>query len=281
MPGAREGRVLQSRRQRRDRIGLAMVEDMERQGRLKPGGTIVECTSGNTGLGLAMVAVARGYRAALCMPDKVSSEKVSLLRRSAPKCSLSPTAVEPTHPDSYYSVAKRIASERPGAVLMNQYHNPANPARTTRRRAPRSGSRRRARSRTSWPGMGTGGTITGIGRYLRSRTRRCRSSAPIPWARSSSTTRKRARCPRRTPTRSRGVGEGLHSLGARLLRRGQRDPVQRPRRAQHGAPSRARGRHLRRRLGGHGHVVRVPGGPGRGPGLAGRRAAARHGRALP
>ncbi len=106
----------------KDRIGLAMVEDAERSGRLKPGGTIVECTSGNTGLGLAMVAAVRGYRAAFCMPDKVSSEKVNLLKAFGAEVFLSPTAVEPEHPDSYYSVAKRISSERPGAVLMNQYH---------------------------------------------------------------------------------------------------------------------------------------------------------------
>ena len=111
----------------KDRIGMAMVEAAEREGRLKPGGTIVECTSGNTGLGLAMVAAVKGYRAAFCMPDKVSSEKVNLLKAFGAEVFLSPTAVEPEHPDSYYSVAKRISSERPGAVLMNQYHNPSNP----------------------------------------------------------------------------------------------------------------------------------------------------------
>src|SRR5258708_5605378 len=112
----------------KDRIGLAMVEAAEKDGRIKHGGTIVECTSGNTGLGLAMVAAVKGYRAAFCMPDKVSSEKVNLLKAFGAEVFLSPTAVEPGHPDSYYSVAKRISTERPGAVLMNQYHNPANPA---------------------------------------------------------------------------------------------------------------------------------------------------------
>jgi cystathionine beta-synthase len=112
----------------KDRIGLAMIEDAVKSGRLKPGGTIVECTSGNTGLGLAMVAAVRGYKTAFCMPDKVASEKVSLLKAFGAEVHLSPTAVAPEHPDSYYSVAKRIAEERPGAVLMNQYQNPANPA---------------------------------------------------------------------------------------------------------------------------------------------------------
>src|SRR5262249_39103381 len=87
----------------KDRIGLAMVEAAEREGRLKPGGTIVECTSGNTGLGLAMVAAIKGYRAVLCMPDKVSSEKVNLLKAFGAEVLLSPTAVPPESPESYYS----------------------------------------------------------------------------------------------------------------------------------------------------------------------------------
>ena len=111
----------------KDRIGLAMVEAAEKDGRLPPGGTIVECTSGNTGLGLAMVAAIKGYRAVLCMPDKVSNEKVNLLKAFGAEVLLSPTAVEPDSPESYYSVARRIAVERPGAFLANQYFNPANP----------------------------------------------------------------------------------------------------------------------------------------------------------
>src|SRR5574341_1570789 len=111
----------------KDRIALAMVEAAEREGKLKAGGTIVECTSGNTGLGLAMVAAVRGYRAVFCMPDKVTSEKVNLLKAFGAEVLLSPTAVPPESPESYYSVAKRVAAERPGAFLTNQYHNPANP----------------------------------------------------------------------------------------------------------------------------------------------------------
>src|SRR5213076_1767005 len=108
----------------KDRIGLAMVEAAERDGKLAPGGTIVECTSGNTGLGLAMVAAVRGYRAVFCMPDKVSIEKVNLLKAFGAEVLLSPTAVAPDSPESYYSVARRIAAERPGAFLTDQYHNP-------------------------------------------------------------------------------------------------------------------------------------------------------------
>lgn len=151
----------------KDRIGLAMVEDMERQGRLKPGGTIVECTSGNTGLGLAMVAAVKGYRAAFCMPDKVSSEKVNLLKAFGAEVFLSPTAVEPEHPDSYYSVAKRLAKERAGAVLMDQYNNPANPAAHYATTGPELWTQTAGKITHFVAGMGTGGTISGTGRYLK------------------------------------------------------------------------------------------------------------------
>jgi len=151
----------------KDRIGLAMVEGAEKDGRLKPGGTIVECTSGNTGLGLAMVAAVRGYRAAFCMPDKVSSEKVNLLKAFGAEVYLSPTAVAPEHPDSYYSVAKRISTERSGAVLMNQYHNPANPDAHFKSTGPELWEQTRGRITHFVTGMGTGGTISGTGRYLK------------------------------------------------------------------------------------------------------------------
>jgi cystathionine beta-synthase len=111
----------------KDRIGLAMVEAAERDGKLAPGGTIVECTSGNTGLGLAMVAAVRGYRAVFCMPDKVSIEKVNLLKAFGAEVLLSPTAVAPESPESYYNVAKRVTAERPGAFLTNQYPQPGEP----------------------------------------------------------------------------------------------------------------------------------------------------------
>jgi cystathionine beta-synthase len=144
-----------------------MVEDMERRGRLKPGGTIVECTSGNTGLGLAMVAAVKGYRSAFCMPDKVSSEKVNLLKAFGAEVFLSPTAVSPDHPDSFYSVAKRIAKDRPGAVLMDQYNNPANPAAHYSSTGPELWKQTKGRITHFVAGMGTGGTITGTARYLK------------------------------------------------------------------------------------------------------------------
>lgn len=151
----------------KDRIGLAMVEAAERAGQLKPGGTIVECTSGNTGLGLAMVAAIKGYRAVLCMPDKVSSEKVNLLKAFGAEVLLSPTAVAPESPESYYSVARRVATERPGSFFANQYYNAANPEAHYRTTGPELWTQTAGRITHFVAGMGTGGTISGTGRYLK------------------------------------------------------------------------------------------------------------------
>jgi cystathionine beta-synthase len=156
----------------KDRIGLAMVEAAERSGKLGPGGTIVECTSGNTGLGLAMVAAVRGYRAVFCMPDKVSIEKVNLLKAFGAEVVLSPTAVAPDSPDSYYSVARRIERERPGAVLMDQYHNPSNPEAHYKSTGPELWEQTAGRITHFVAGMGTGGTISGTGRYLKEKNPR-------------------------------------------------------------------------------------------------------------
>lgn len=151
----------------KDRIALAMVVAAEKEGRLKPGGTIVECTSGNTGLGLAMVAAVRGYKSVFTMPDKVSSEKVNLLKAFGAEVLLSPTAVEPDHPDSYYSVAKRITEARPGAVHMNQYHNPANPQAHYESTGPELWEQTGGKITHFVAGMGTGGTISGTAKYLK------------------------------------------------------------------------------------------------------------------
>jgi cystathionine beta-synthase len=151
----------------KDRIGLAMVEAAEREGKLKPGGTIVECTSGNTGVGLAMVAAIKGYHAVFCMPDKVSGEKVNLLKAFGAEVLLSPTAVAPDSPESYYSVARRIARERPGAFLTDQYSNLANPAVHYRTTGPELWEQTAGRLTHFVAGMGTGGTISGTGQYLK------------------------------------------------------------------------------------------------------------------
>ena len=151
----------------KDRIGLAMVEAAERAGRLKPGGTIVECTSGNTGVGLAMVAAIKGYHAVFCMPDKVSGEKVNLLKAFGAEVLLSPTAVAPESPESYYSVARRLAQERHGAFLTDQYSNPANPDAHYRTTGPELWEQTAGKITHFVVGMGTGGTISGAGRFLK------------------------------------------------------------------------------------------------------------------
>lgn len=111
----------------KDRVGLNIVEQAERRGELRPGGTIVEATSGNTGVGLAIAAALKGYKTIFVMPDKMSNEKIQLLRAYGAKVVITPTAVAPEDPRSYYEVAKRFAREIPNAILANQYHNPDNP----------------------------------------------------------------------------------------------------------------------------------------------------------
>jgi cystathionine beta-synthase len=158
----------------KDRIGLSMVEEAERLGHLKPGGTIVECTSGNTGVGLALVAALKGYRAVFCMPDKVSREKVNLLKAYGAEVVLSPTAVPPESPESYYSVARRIARERSGAFLANQYDNPANPEAHYRTTGPEIWDQTAGQIDVFVASMGTGGTITGVARYLKEKNPKIR-----------------------------------------------------------------------------------------------------------
>ena len=135
----------------KDRIGVRMIEDAERRGLLRPGGTIVEPTSGNTGAGLAMAAAIKGYRTIFVMPDKMSQEKISLLKAYGAEVVITPTAVPPESPESYYRVADRLTTETPGAFQPNQYYNDANPETHYTPPAPRSGGRPRGRSTCSSP----------------------------------------------------------------------------------------------------------------------------------
>ena len=151
----------------KDRIGPAIIEDAERSGELKPGGTIVEATSGNTGVGLAIAAATKGYRCIFVMPDKMSQEKILLLRAFGARVLVTPTAVEPDDPRSYYSVAQRVVEETPNAILANQYHNPVNPQSHYQTTGPEIWQQTRGRITHFVVGMGTGGTISGAGRYLK------------------------------------------------------------------------------------------------------------------
>ena len=151
----------------KDRIALNMIEEAERNGRLKPGGTVVESTSGNTGVGLAIVCALKGYKAVFVMPDKMSQEKIQLLRAYGARVVITPTAVAPEDPRSYYNVAKRIVTDTPNAILANQYHNPENPMSHYQTTGPEIWEQTGGRVTDVVAGMGTGGTITGIGHYLK------------------------------------------------------------------------------------------------------------------
>jgi cystathionine beta-synthase len=153
----------------KDRIGIAMIEDAERRGFLKPGGTIVEPTSGNTGMGLAIAAAIKGYKCIFVMPDKMSEEKIRALRAFGARVVITPTAVEPDDPRSYYSVSKRLAEETPNAFLAGQYWNPANPEAHYRSTGPEIWQQTAGRVSVFVAGMGTGGTISGTGKYLKER----------------------------------------------------------------------------------------------------------------
>jgi cystathionine beta-synthase len=151
----------------KDRIGISMIEDAERKGLIKPGGTIVEATSGNTGVGLAIAAAIKGYKCVFVLPDKQSIEKIKQLRAFGARVIVTPTNVAPEDPRSYYSVAKQVARETPNAILADQYHNPANPETHYRTTGPELWAQTGGKIDVFVCGMGTGGTISGVGRYLK------------------------------------------------------------------------------------------------------------------
>ncbi len=151
----------------KDRPAIAMIDAAEREGLLKPGGTIVEPTSGNTGVGLAIVAAQRGYRCIFVMSDKMSAEKVALLEAYGAEVVVCPTAVPPEHPDSYYSTAERLVRETPDAFRPDQYSNPQNPRAHELTTGPEIWRQTAGRVTHFVAGIGTGGTITGVARYLK------------------------------------------------------------------------------------------------------------------
>ena len=150
----------------KDRIAEAIIDDAEQSGKLQPGGTIIESTSGNTGVGLATVAATRGYKTIFVMPDKMSDEKIDLLRAYGARVEVTPTDVEPEDPQSYYSVAKRLVEETPNSILANQYHNPVNPQTHYETTGPELHKQIGDKMTHFVAGLGTGGTISGTARYL-------------------------------------------------------------------------------------------------------------------
>ena len=151
----------------KDRIGVSMIETAEQAGLLKPGGTIVEPTAGNTGTGLAQAACVKGYKCIFVMPDKVSQEKIALLKAYGAEVVITPTAVPRESPESYYAVADRLTREIPGACQPNQFANPANPEAHYRTTGPEIWAQTQGKVDAFVAGLGTGGTISGAGRYLK------------------------------------------------------------------------------------------------------------------
>src|SRR5215470_17193106 len=151
----------------KDRPALAMIRDAEERGLLRPGGAIVEATSGNTGTGLAMVAAIKGYRCILVMPDKVSDEKVRLLRAYGAEVVITPTKVPASSPESYYGVAARLASEIPGAFQPNQFANMLNPKSHELTTGPEIWEATAGKITHFVSGIGTGGTISGVAHFLK------------------------------------------------------------------------------------------------------------------
>src|SRR3954471_2364391 len=151
----------------KDRVAVSLIEAAERDGRLRPGGTLIEPTSGNTGVGLAIVARLKNYRVIAVIPDKMSKEKIALLRAYGAEVVVAPTEVPPESPESYYRVADRLTEEIPGAFQPNQYRNQANPEAHYRTTGPELWRQSGGQLTHFVAGVGTGGTITGVGRYLR------------------------------------------------------------------------------------------------------------------
>ncbi|HEY7681973.1 MAG TPA: pyridoxal-phosphate dependent enzyme [Gemmatimonadales bacterium] len=164
----------------KDRIGLKIIEDAERRGDLKPGGVIVEGTSGNTGVGLALAAALKGYRCIFTMPDKMSQEKVRLLKAYGAEVVITPTAVPPDHPDNYVNKARQLVEETPGAILANQFYNQVNPEAHYETTGPEIWTQTEGRVTHFVAGAGTGGTVSGTGKYLKEKNSRIRVIAGDP-----------------------------------------------------------------------------------------------------
>ena len=164
----------------KDRISLAMIESAERAGLLGPGGTVVEGTSGNTGVGLAIVAAVRGYRCIFTIPDKMSAEKIKLLRAYGAEVVITPSDVPPDHPEYYVNAARRIAAETPGAFMADQHYNPDNPRAHFATTGPEIWQQTGGRVTHFVASPGTGGTISGTGRYLKEQNPEIRIVAGDP-----------------------------------------------------------------------------------------------------
>jgi cystathionine beta-synthase len=191
----------------KDRIGMTMIEDAERRGLLKPGGTIVEGTSGNTGVGLALAALMKGYKCIFTMPDKMSQEKIDLLRALGAEVVVTPTAVAPDDPRSYHSVAHRLVSEIPNSFFPNQYDNPGNPQAHYKTTGPEIWKQTEGKITHFVCGIGTGGTIVGAAKYLKEQNSKIRVVGVDPEGSIYAEYFKTSKFPDTHPYKVEGIGQ--------------------------------------------------------------------------
>src|SRR5258705_3966196 len=193
----------------KDRIGISMIDAAERDGRLKPGGTVVEATSGNTGIGIALVCAVRGYRAVFVMTDKCSVEKVRYLKALGADVVVVPVAAKPDSPDHYVNTARRIAQETPNSLFVFQYGNPANPEAHYRTTGPELWEQTQGHITHFVAGVGTGGTISGTGRYLKEKNQKIRVIGADPYGSVFKTYKETGKLMEATPYLVEGIGQEI------------------------------------------------------------------------
>jgi cystathionine beta-synthase len=193
----------------KDRIGVSMIDAAERDGRLKPGGTVVEATSGNTGIGIAIVCAVRGYKAVFVMTDKCSVEKVRYLKALGSDVVVVPVAAKPDSPDHYVNTARRIAQETPNSLFVFQYGNPANPEAHYRTTGPELWEQTEGRITHFVAGVGTGGTISGTGRYLKEKNQKIRVIGADPYGSVFKTFKETGKLLQATPYLVEGIGQEI------------------------------------------------------------------------
>src|SRR6266496_1134599 len=191
----------------KDRIGISMIEAAEREGLLKPGGTIVEATSGNTGIGLALAAAVKGYKCIFVMTDKASVEKSRYLKALGADVVITPVSAKPGTPDHYVSTAQRIAAETPNSFYPDQYSHPANPLAHYRTTGPEIWEATEGKITHFVAGIGTGGTISGNGRYLKEKNPRIKIIGADPFGSIYKTDKETGRIPETTPYLVEGIGQ--------------------------------------------------------------------------
>jgi cystathionine beta-synthase len=193
----------------KDRIGVSMIDWAEEHGELKPGGTVIEATSGNTGIGMALVAAVRGYKAIFVLTEKVSVEKMRYLKALGADIIVCPAAAKPGTPDHYVETAKRIASETPNAFYPDQYNHPANPAAHYRTTGPEIWEDTDGKITHFVASIGTGGTITGTGRYLKEKNPGIKVIGADPYGSIFKTYKESGHVPEATPYLVEGIGQNL------------------------------------------------------------------------